>query len=984
MINSAFAILLSLDETVPVMVLNPQQLTIYPDGTYDGLLKTSEFPKLTESTISEWQNQTGTSTGSTFWTKDLSSTNSGWRYQQPSSTNFKSRYQKSSSQANEYQHLILGLSSKLPIEYAPELKELATDELTRFIQALEKFSKNISHEKVYLHFDNTSYYQGDPIWFKCYVVTPEQHQLGGVSKTLYVELLNPGGEIVDKRILKIENGQCHGEFTLNRLPFYSGFYEVRAYTKYMLNFGDDMMFSRLFPVFDKPKTEGAFEERKMRQSKKWGLTGPRGGGLYLMKREGPLTEKKVNLRFFPEGGHLVQGVASRVAFEATDESGVPINVTGVVMDDAKQELCRIEVLHEGRGVFTYTPNAGNRKDVAEVEYEGKKYSFDLPSCLPEGVAMDVDNLSYPDSIGITLRKSRNMPAEMYGVSIISGGKLQSGFSVWLADDEVRFKIDKTQFPSGVSQITLFNEEGEILADRLIFTNDHSFLEIKAKTDRSDYKPYELVNMDFSVADDEANPVQTTFSLSVRDGSNEVDYKHNILTDLLLMSEIKGYVRDPSYYFEANDDMRRTALDVLLMVQGWRRYSWKQMTEVENFEIQNHPEQGIETHGKVVTLAKEKPRPGVDVSLLLHQKGDTIDSSDFLVESFVTDQQGRFSFVLDVSGRWNMTLSVMEKGKRKNHLIFLDRIFSPDPARYRHTDMQINIAENITEEIIDEEMPDDEEAGDAESSSVANQDSIAKLGIDERVHAIPEVEVKAKRSGKERGILFARSTSVSHYDVAAEMDNIIDRGEYLTDNIHDFLRKMDENFVFKKGGAFFTDTIFQNVVFEEVQYKAKTPIFIVDYEGHSHTTDATFSKIDFNTYQRIKLSAIKSIYINENASVICQYLPRDVPCVDLLDIYGCVVFIELYPDEQLSAKPAKGVRKTSLEGYSAVKEFYSPDYSELPPEPDYRRTLYWNPAVITDESGKAKIQFYNNSNCTNFSISAETVTPLGMIGIHKNE
>ena len=96
--------------------------------------------------------------------------------------------------------------------------------------------------------------------------------------------------------------------------------------------------------------------------------------------------------------------------------------------------------------------------------------------------------------------------------------------------------------------------------------------------------------------------------------------------------------------------------------------------------------------------------------------------------------------------------------------------------------------------------------------------------------------------------------------------------------------------------------------------------------------------------------------------------------------GCAVFIETYPEGQISVEGAKGVRKTWLEGYSPVKEFYSPNYSELPPAPDYRRTLYWNPMVTPDETGKAKIQFYNNSSCTNFSISAETVSSPGMIGI----
>ena len=141
--------------------------------------------------------------------------------------------------------------------------DIVLNKLTQFIRATDQFSQYIPHEKVYLHFDNTSYYQGDNIWFTCYVVTSKLHQATELSKTLYVELLNPGGEIVDKRVLKIEDGRCHGDFTLGQLPFYSGFYEVRAYTKYMLNFGEDVIFSRLLPVFNKPKEEGNFEENAM-------------------------------------------------------------------------------------------------------------------------------------------------------------------------------------------------------------------------------------------------------------------------------------------------------------------------------------------------------------------------------------------------------------------------------------------------------------------------------------------------------------------------------------------------------------------------------------------------------------------------------------------------------------------------------------------------------------------------------------------------
>ena len=138
------------------------------------------------------------------------------------------------------------------------------------------------------------------------------------------------------------------------------------------------------------------------------------------------------------------------------------------------------------------------------------------------------------------------------------------------------------------------------------------------------------------------------------------------------------------------------------------------------------------------------------------------------------------------------------------------------------------------------------------------------------------------------------------------------------------------------------------------------------------------------YKHLSLPAIKSICINEELLVIAKYVWLPViSSIELAKMFGCVVFIETYPEEEVSIDGAKGVRKTWLEGYSVVSEFYSPDYSALPPVPDdYHRTLYWNPMVTPDESGHARIRFYNNSSCTNFSISAETVTSQGMIGINK--
>jgi hypothetical protein len=167
--------------------------------------------------------------------------------------------------------------------------------------------------------------------------------------------------------------------------------------------------------------------------------------------------------------------------------------------------------------------------------------------------------------------------------------------------------------------------------------------------------------------------------------------------------------------------------------------------------------------------------------------------------------------------------------------------------------------------------------------------------------------------------------------------------------------------------------------ENLFYKGKPALFIVNYEVVDLTSD-----IHLLWHRTINLVAIKDIYINENVSVISQYIYHPyVSSMELAQKFSCAIFIETYPEGKIPVEGAKGVRKTWLEGYSAVKEFYSPNYSLMPAEADYRRTLYWNPSVTPDENGIAKISFYNNSSCRYFSINAETVSSQGMIGILKN-
>lgn len=822
------------------------------------------------------------------------------------------------------------------------------DKLIHYVHAVNSFSRYIPQEKVYLHFDNSSYYEGDNIWFKCYLVNSELNQASGLSKTLYVDLLNPGGEIVDKKILKIENGQCHGDFELKHTPFYSGFYEVRAYTKYMLNFGEDGIFSRVFPVFDKPKAEGDFTHHTM----------TRNVSKYPMKRDKLRKDKKVTVRFFPEGGNLVMGVKSQIAFQATDEYGNPIEVTGTVVNNDKEEKVRFSTTHNGRGTFSYVPD--DNKSRAIIEYKGKEHRVDMPTALPDGYVMEVDNLSDPDSIGFCVRKSPGIVSDILGMGILCRGKMQKFTIVEVSEEnEIPFKVSRKSLNPGVVQFLLFNKEGEILSDRLAFISAGiSTLSIRKQQDKEMYLPHELVSMEFTVAGDNGQPIPASFSLSVKDGANEVEHTHNILTNLLLTSEIKGYVDKPNWYFESDDEEHRQALDLLLMVQGWRRYAWSLISGIEPLELKHQPEQSIEVMGHVQSFVRGKPKPNVDVSFFLSNK-NTEEESSTIVELFTTDSLGRFLLRSDLYGTWDMTMAVAEKGKKKDYSIILDRLFRPESRKYSFPELKVNMVErkNTGKGDTDKEGDNESDNFDYEAFYQAYEDSLSRIGINEKIHRLDEVVVTGKKDREQKQIEDNREKSVVYYDVLSELDDITDDGGYVGNDIYEFLKSIDKNFV---------------KIADKFWYKSRRPLFIVNYQR------SDLDQIDPITILRLR--AIKSIYINETLSYIARYADPRISIMELDKIYSCVVFIETYPEDQIPAEGARGVRKTKLNGYNLVREFYSPNYGTMPPEPDYRRTLYWNPMVVTDQDGKAEVRFYNNSTCRSFSVSAETVTPNGIPGV----
>ena len=835
----------------------------------------------------------------------------------------------------------------------------ATNKLKAYAQQHIAFSRNFPQEKVYIHFDNTAYFLDETIWFKAYVVRADRNSLSGLSNVLYVELINQEGYIIHSKKMKIENGQCHDSFYIPSAG-YAGFYEIRAYTRYMLNFSEENYFSRVFPVYDKPKKEGDYTPTVSDRPNSQRIP---------VKR--PVFEQKerISLIFYPEGGSLIQGLRSKVAFKATGDKGENVIISGIITNEKNEVKADIFTEYLGMGSFEFTPTP--EKHYAKIIYNNRNYTFELPAALPEGYTMNINNTDSA-KVNIRIKRSPNIKTEPLGLTVSCRGVLYAFEKVDLSSEsEIDLSLSKNMLPSGVSQITLFSPNGEVLSERLLFTNHQSEMRIKMSPLTNRFLPSEKMSLNFQLHDKKNNPVETTFSLAVRDAgtSSVVPYSDNALTYLLLSSELRGFIENPGYYFEANDSRRKQALELLLLVQGWKRYDWKEMTGVKPFEPAHPLEKELTIEGAVVSLLRKTELKDVEIMMVL--MGDSTSQRG----KMLTDKDGNFGFALqDFYGNAKIILQSKMDEKRKETRIMLDRNFSPEMRAYSFNEL------NEVHQMV---SSNGNELVEKAVDPLYETDSLNEnLSMSEKEHLLKDLIVTARQ----------KPTKISlKYEVAKEMDKIRDTNDWMPADIYNFLDKMNPYFSYKNdsGGSSF-------------MYKGKKVYFMRDdspdivafnIEGlmTGESTDLVSAQNPVNTsmngsnnafnIQMPDFDEIESINIIEDYSSILRLFGGN-PDYDPTK----VVIVVMHLKDNYQKEPI-GIRNTTFTGFSYPREFFNSQYNntDLPwiPGADFRRTLYWNPNVKTDSNGNADVTFYNNGTCKRFNISLETVTPNGIIGSFSN-
>ena len=808
----------------------------------------------------------------------------------------------------------------------------------QYMNQAQTFADNYPREKAYLHFDNTSYYVGDTIWFKAYVTLAEKQVFSSISRPLYVELVDQAGHVTDKQIIKLSQGEGNGQFVLPQ-SMLSGYYEVRAYTRWMLAFSDPQYFSRTFPVY-----QLSHSDQLERSISTYELSPS-------MEKRPEETREKLSLRFFPEGGQLVEGITSQVAFKAESKNEGNIQLSGTLYTKEGQEITSFETLHDGMGAFEYTPSA--LPAIAKVNFQGKQYEFTLPKALPSGYILKVGNNA--GAISVTVSCNAATPQDTLAVFISHQGRPHAYQLIHCqANKPQQFTVLSRKLPAGVLQISLLNRAGNTLCDRFIFASPRAPLQISPKGLKEIYAPYAPIRCELQLNNAIGEPIPGKLSVSIRDAvrSDYMEYDNNIFTDLLLTSDLKGYIHQPGYYFTESSLRKQKELDILLMVHGWRKYDMTQQIGISPFTPLQLPESQLVLYGQVKsTILKNKLK---DIALSVMVKRD----AEIITGQTVTDENGHFSIPLeDFEGSMEAVIQTRKVGKERNKdaSILIDRHFSPATRAYGYRELYpewSNIAHWQQE---------------AEKFDSLYMDSIRRV---DGLYLLDEVEIKSKRRSQSTNMAtkINEQSIDAYYDIRQAVDQLRDNGKVVT-TIPEVMEKLNPLFYWDRSN-------------DNCTYRQKPICYIMDNKILSSTeVNMMLTEID----------GLASIIISKGTGGVDDEIIQNTKMsnsndvdVSELDKYSIFYLIPLPRHDVLNKHEtaALGTRQTVMQGYTPALEYYSPAYIDKElymDKADKRRTLYWNPTVQTDENGKAVIECYNNQYSTPLIIQAETLSNDGKLG-----
>ena len=866
--------------------------------------------------------------------------------------------------------------------------------LDKLVASLQRWTDSIPQEKIYLHMDKPYYAIGDTMWFKGYLTIGSHHQLSALSGAMYVELLSERDSVLQQLKLPVTSGMVMGDIILKD-DYPQGTYRIRAYTQWMRNACNEYFYDHSFLVgdvaagdivakadFSYRNNKGkqaltavlsyahedgkAYGEQDVRyeiwanhkplwqQNTKTDALGtvkviipddiklqPQGAYIHTILKGQAVRDFAIkasfsqsDVQFFPESGNLVNGISSRVAFKVVNVDGLGASVKGTITDNDKKEVAKLETLHAGMGNFNLNPQSGKTYTANIIFEDGSTKSVALPMAVDKGYVLSVYQ---PGTDSVLVRISTPAALLQQPVNLIAqtSGEVIFSSPVKIDKPVTSIWLDKKSFPSGIAQFTLFDGAGEPLNERIAFIRSNDQMTLDIKSAKADYRSKERVQIDLNATDSKGKPTFGNFSVSVIDETRtpfDENKESTIQSNLLLSSDIKGYVEQPNYYFAQKGEQVDKALDNLMLTQGYRRFTWKKLGEIANAKPQFKAEGlGVILSGRVTNLAgTPSPVANATVSLIaLRAK---------LVKAATTDADGRFAFdPIFMTDSIKFTLQARTAKGGDKVKLEMDSIpqlkVTPNPNL---ADVSLSVHTSLKKYLDNGKREDD---------------AFEKLGMLDHVHRLKEVKIRAQKPDplKNYAQQWAPMIPDGHADQTYYPKNL-DEAAYLGTALQGYLHKV----------VFLSHTVHGLTfpLYPHLFMSGKPVPMSVVLNGRKLGEDEAMGIFDGS-----------------------QLEPSDVVRIDLF-MLAPTMYIYTKPENQRRQRYTPSIVNLLPKGFNKAREFYAPRYDrpgDATKLPDLRTTVYWNPALKTDADGNCSFNFYNADGPGTYKVIIEGINADGELG-----
>ncbi|MBQ3382852.1 MAG: hypothetical protein IJG54_05940 [Bacteroidales bacterium] len=812
-------------------------------------------------------------------------------------------------------------------------------------ERFKAFSQLLSPEKLYLQTDRETYCVGDTVWFKGYLVNNSLMSEFPESNYIYVELMDYyyAKNVYSNRVeetfrtvqrvkVKRRNGILQGYVVLDS-DMNTGSAILRAYPYWALNFPAEYIYSKMLTVINPIKDNYIKDlvEHKVDNTEdytKIGVQNP------FKKEKTP--KKDVDCQFLPESGRYFAGRKAVIGVKNIDETGFGSYIEGDVVDANGTKVAEFKTNKLGMGKFVFMPVPGMKYYARIRDSRDVEKRIEIPAAEKEGALINLDF------------QKDNIIAELYATDGLNKDSL---FFILSDGTEIFYRkalsaASKLALPvnnlgEGVNVATIADNNGNIYAKRPFFILPISNGGVKMTTDKASYGQREPVTCTINLA----RPVNGDFSVSVTDDSHSpyMGTEDNIISYMLLSSELKGYIENPQSYFDTSRDFheREAEVDLLMMTQGWQYYDLSKIFKGQ-YEMPLFGKEYIQTiSGRVRKSSLRRGNTSI-VSFVAPSIGFTamgqLDTAGFFELKDVNFPDSTLFIVNAVS-----------PGGRKSFIPYITEDSFAPVINYQRRKEKVNYSEQTAQYMLQNYY---ETGGD-------------------KVYQLDPVYVTSQRMVKAKD-------NVSPFPVQYFKEGQLKTEEDLKPFIgYDLMTYVIENCT---GVRYDTDT-----TSGERKLVYRVPARASDWTISEYSEIIVY----INGFQAPSSSELEHYNVDELEAFVYLRGMDAAPFSPMQDGSGAIV-----PVVMIKTKPAAGtgmpknVTKGYPLGWQRPKHFYSPAYDVYGKSisragSDRRSTIFWSPDVRV-EGGEGKFHFNTSDGNSKYTVVIEGITADGEYVFSKQE